>query len=155
MALLGTTPKTSVTVAMMLAVTAPVVARCFGDGWCRKWRNWEGIHLEDSTKQKRIQPLLPDFGWRFQWFLVVLKSSRCFRDASMDIMQGTRQVLSVGSTPTRSVFQCFNFYEILLAAASCTCFDMMYICTYMIPYLYIYIHIHIFNEEANWYTKYQ
>ena len=35
-ALLGTTPKTSVTVAMMLAVTAPVVARRFGDGWCRK-----------------------------------------------------------------------------------------------------------------------
>lgn len=45
----------------------------------------------------------------------------------MDIMQGTRQILSVGSTPTRSVPQCFNFSEILLAAASCTCYVHMYI----------------------------
>ena len=36
----------------------------------------------------------------------------------MDIMQGTRQILSVGSKPIRSVLECFNFSEILLAAAS-------------------------------------
>lgn len=50
----------------------------------------------------------------------------------MDIMQGTRQVLSVGSTPTRSVFQCFNFCGILLAAASCTCYvHILYIIYYI------------------------
>lgn len=54
-ALLGTTPKTSVTVAMMLAVTAPVVARCFADGWCRN-------PVRGFSQKKDDAPMMFDFG---------------------------------------------------------------------------------------------